>query len=231
MDKLGAAIAVAAFSVAASFSLPANADYRTGSALNWTGCYVGANAGGGWGKSEPPEVGFAQNKPQGFIGGGQFGCDYQAVTNWLVGIGGDFTWSNMKDSDFIPVPIIASDTFSTKVDWFASVTGRFGYVAGQWLIYGKAGAAWVRDDLRDIFATLGPGGNTWEGSKTLSGWTAGGGLEYVFAPNWSAFVEYDFYDFSNNVTLSSTVGGSSETFRLKQDFSIVKIGLNYRFGN
>ena len=32
-------------------------------------------------------------------------------------------------------------------------------------------------------------------SQSRSGWTFGAGVEYAFAPNWSAFVEYNHFDF------------------------------------
>ena len=122
------------------------------------------------------------------------------------------------------------------MDWFASATARLGYASGPWLFYGKGGAAWVRDQLRN-FAQLSSSAFDFSGNTTRSGWTIGGGLEYAFAPNWSASLEYSYYNFgTKSVTLSGITdspGGTtpaSESIPLDQNFSVVKLGLNYRFG-
>ena len=75
----------------------------------------------------------------------------------------------------------------------ASATARLGYTWDpRWLVYAKGGAAWAHDKY-DVATYLG----TWAASETRSGWTVGGGLEWAFADNWSAKLEYQFYDFGN----------------------------------
>ena len=64
---------------------------------NWTGFYVGLNAGYGFGSSDWSAVPTASNKPKGFLVGGTLGYNYQ-VGSWVFGIEGDFDWSNVKDS-------------------------------------------------------------------------------------------------------------------------------------
>jgi len=218
---------LASIAAAALYSAPAAA---VSPSYNWTGCYIGVNAGGLWGKVET-DFG-AETKPNGFTGGGQLGCDYQTMSNWLVGLQGDFNWTHARDSQTTSTPV-STDTFDTRLDWFTSATARLGYASGPWLIYGKGGAAWVRDKFRDsggVFVF----GFDFSGTTTRSGWTAGGGLEYAFAPNWSAFLEYDYYGFgTKSLTLSGVnsapLSAQTETVSVKQNFSVVKIGLNYRF--
>jgi outer membrane immunogenic protein len=220
--------------IAAAFcSAPAHA----APPYNWSGCYIGGSVGGmWWGESETP-FGFAGGEafnraPTGFIGGGQIGCDYQMPSNWLVGIQGEFNGARGRASETAVSVPISIETFDKKIDWFASATVRLGYASGPWLLYGKGGAAWVRDKFRDsgeifIFPF------DLSGDVTQTGWTAGAGLEYAFAPNWSASIEYDYYGFgTKSVTLTGTAfpaGATTESISLKQNFSVVKVGLNYRF--
>ncbi len=58
------------------------------------------------------------------------------------------------------------------------------------------------------------------------GYTVGAGLEYLFAPSWSAKVEYQYYNFGKtNVT--DLVSGTAVSFT--NDVHTVKAGINYRF--
>jgi outer membrane immunogenic protein len=64
-------------------------------------------------------------------------------------------------------------------------------------------------------------------SHMHSGWTIGGGLEYMFVPNWSAKVEYMFADYSNATYLSAFAPGG---IGLGLTVNTVKAGVNYHFG-
>jgi opacity protein-like surface antigen len=95
-------------------------------------------------------------------------------------------------------------TVNIKNDWFDTLTGRIGYAfAPSWLLYGQGGAVWAKNSAEvhingDDLGTL---------SKTRTGWTAGGGIEWMFAPNWSAFLEGNFMDFgSNDRNINTAVG-------------------------
>jgi outer membrane immunogenic protein len=228
MKLLGMPIAAAAFASLSTISLlSGGAPARAAPIFNWTGCYIGASAGGTWGKAE---VDFAEAKPNGSIVGGQFGCDYHGPSNWLVGLQGEFNWADARDhQDYILTPI-GGGTFETRIDWFASATARLGYAAGPWLIYGKGGAAWVRDRLKDVGSFIGP--FAFDGETTRSGWTAGGGVELALAPNWSAILKYDYYGFGRkSVSIPGVdfLGPGAESMLLKQNFSVVRVGINYRF--
>jgi outer membrane immunogenic protein len=220
---------------AALYSVPAAA----APVYNWTGCYIGASAGGvSWGKTTltggaggltiggvPLSV---ETKPTGFIGGGQIGCDYQAPSNWLIGIQGDFNGGNARDRK-TSLPVLTTETVDTKIDWFASATARLGYTYGPWLIYGKGGAAWVKDKFRDFGSTLFTNFD-FSNNSTTDGWTIGAGVEYALAPNWSMSLEYDYYGLgTKTVTLSGAPAPAAERVSIKQNFSVVKLGLNYRF--
>src|SRR5437660_6388202 len=84
--------------------------------FSWTGCYIGGNIGGGWASKSSTDVAGAvtgvvgadlgSHTADGFIGGGQIGCDYQAGF-WVVGVQGMFEGSNMKGSNTDPSGLFA----------------------------------------------------------------------------------------------------------------------------
>jgi outer membrane immunogenic protein len=206
-------------------------------AANWSGCYLGASAGGQWtdtNYNNDLTIGGVQTSfdtnPSGVVGGLQIGCDYQLPSNWLIGIQGDFTWTDASDRKTI-FPPLSFETAIFKIDWFASLTGRFGYAFGPWLVYGRGGVAWAKTEVHDFGQFFIPTIDV-RGDSTDAGWTLGAGLEYAFAQSWSARIEYDYFDFGENTfTLSGTSTGGPTTLRasLKQHFSVVKVGINYRF--
>src|SRR5437879_2330868 len=109
---------------------------------SWTGCYIGAHAGGGWGRKRWSDFGIeiTSHDVSGVLAGGQFGCDYQVAPTWLVGIEGQASWADITGSE----RFFGVNVFNSKVDFLGSVTGRIGFTpAAQWLIYGKGGVAWV----------------------------------------------------------------------------------------
>src|SRR6266567_1751770 len=211
--------------------------------FSWTGCYLGGHIGGGWGRktvSAPelaPGISITGNT-SGFLGGGQVGCNYQFAPNWVIGIEGDGSAADIKGEATTTVLGITG-TARAKTDWLASVTGRLGWAAGPWLIYAKGGVAWAGDKFAadiPIFE------EHLEASQTRTGWTVGGGVEWAFWNNWSAKLEYDFYDFgTRSVTLTGFFPGvGPSTFPagpiavpgvdIKQTISAVKFGINYRVG-
>lgn len=144
-------------------------------AFNWSGCYVGAHVGGGWGNkhfSDPTGFELPDGSPiftppsplearpvlpldqtvSGLLGGGQVGCRYQSATNWVVGIDGGISAAQLFGSravtltPFVSAPfVLVPGTFQAKAKWLASATGNIGYAFDRLLLYAKGGAAWVRD--------------------------------------------------------------------------------------
>jgi len=214
---LGTASAVAADLPARTYT---KAPVYAAPIYNWTGIYVGAHIGAAFGGDD----GFATNNPAlvsnnrdaSFLGGGQLGADYQFAPNWLVGIEGQISGLSKNDRTFsaINTGLVARD----RSDWLASVTGRLGYTWGPGLIYAKGGVAF-RDD-NGLTANF-PGVT----DRKSTGYTVGGGLEYMFAPAWSAKVEYQYYNFAS--TNAAFTDGTALNY--KDDLHTVKLGVNYRF--
>ena len=177
---------------------------------------------------------------KGVVGGGQVGCNYQFAPNWVIGIEGDGEAANIKGdvSDSVSftnpltgIPATVSGTARAQTDWIASVTGRLGWTWDRVMLYAKGGAAWAGDKYS---ADLPAFDEHIETSVTRPGWTVGGGVEWAFWDNWSAKVEYDYYDFSTrNLTLPGTIFGIPEVVpgvNVKETIQTVKFGINYRFG-
>src|SRR5258708_3728085 len=161
--------------------------------FTWTGCYVGGNGGGLFAKKDwTSSAGFAESSVNinSWLAGAQVGCNYQTGPV-VFGVQGDFDWTNANGSanDSTFPGFAVSD--QTNVKSLASVTGRIGYAWDRFLIYGKGGGAWVKDD----FSAVSSAGFASSASETRTGWTAGAGGEYAFTDFLTGFVEYDFYDF------------------------------------
>ena len=209
-------------------------------AYNWTGFYVGVNAGGSFGRNPTTElnatfgtlIGSFTLLPDGFAGGGQIGYNYQFDRNWIVGVEGDFQGMSQSASNCsglgCTVPGGAYFTVDQKLLWFATARARFGYTNGDWLLYVTGGGAWgeVHNDFR-VFTPLDAG---FDANFNLHGWTAGGGVEKQPGGGWTAKLEYLYLDLG-----SFTDGGfdplSGSNFTMTSDVRdhIIRAGLNYKF--
>jgi outer membrane immunogenic protein len=203
---------------------------------NWGGFYVGVN--GGWGSSHNcwnntavlgvafPSLGEGCHDATGGTVGGQVGYRWQAG-NWVFGLEGQGNWADFSGSNASLV--FPGVTNRTRIDAFGLFTGQVGYAWNNALLYVKGGAA-VTDSHFDI---LTPGGTflAGTGDQTRWGGTVGVGLEYAFAPNWSAGVEYDHLFIGNQNLAFTTPAGAAFGFdNIRQDVDLVTARLNYRWG-
>jgi outer membrane immunogenic protein len=200
--------------------------------INWTGCYIGGNIG--WAETRHDYTGVvggaaglseSGHRASGFAGGGQIGCDYQFASSWVIGIRGLADWANFRGSNFSPV-FPDHHVFSTN-HWFGTVTGRLGFlVTPSFLIYGEAGWGWVNE--RNGWA-IGTVGTVVGDHPTFDNVDVGAGFEWMFAPNWSLWAEWD-HIFRRNQTLLFT-GTFTFPEIVRRDFDKVLVGLNWRFGS
>jgi outer membrane immunogenic protein len=180
MKKMILAATLAAIAVASSPALAADVRgpapyYSTApaSGFNWTGGYVGANAGYEWGS-----VTNNNTSPSGLEGGLQGGYNWQS---------GQFVYGAETDIQISG----ADDTFAPykfSNPWFGTLRGRGGFAYNNMLFYATLGLAY--GDLKGEIAGLSE-------DKTHIGWTGGFGMEVGFMPNWSAKMEYLYMDLSN----------------------------------
>jgi outer membrane immunogenic protein len=185
---------------------------------SWTGLYIGGHLGGSWADETAFYPALAVSNgldPSGFIGGGQIGYNWQFHPNWLVGIEGDFSATNADASRITGVTTTAVDH-----NWYGTLAGRLGYTQGQWMIYGKGGGAWMDADYR---TTIGAASSTV--GDTRGGWMAGVGIEWMFAPQWSAKVEYNYLDFGSTTYTFPTTGVAAN---IDTQVNLLKVGINYK---
>jgi outer membrane immunogenic protein len=204
---------------------------------DWSGFYIGIN--GGWGTSHNTwtntaiggvpfgPVGEGSHDSDGGTVGGQIGYRWQSG-NWVFGLEGQGNWADFSGSNFSLAALGATNR--TKIDAFGLFTGQIGYAFNNVLLYVKGGGA-VTDNK---FEGLAFGTVFDRNEETRWGGTVGAGLEFAFAPNWSAAVEYDhlFMD-TNNRQFTSVfpIGGiNTRNDDIKQDADLVTVRVNYRFG-
>lgn len=196
--------------------------------FSWTGFYIGANIGGAWSRSTITDnlTGASlSTDDSGFIGGGQFGFNYQ-VNNWVFGIEGDIDGTTInKTSNAVPT-FFGTLQASANTDWVATLAGRIGYAFDRWMIYGKGGGAWVQNSV--TFSNLTTGGSI-SASNTNSGWMAGVGAEWAFAGPWSAKIEYNHLELDTFSPSTSSVI-LNDRLDFSRNIDLVKVGVNYRFG-
>ncbi|HEY1475747.1 MAG TPA: outer membrane beta-barrel protein [Pseudolabrys sp.] len=198
--------------------------------VTWTGCYIGGNIGGAFGQFsvDTPFGGVSQNG-SGFAGGGQIGCDYQFTGGWVFGIRDNFDWtSNNKSRTFTVAGLPAVADFHNQ--WFDTLTGRIGYAfQPNWLAYFQGGAAWGHTSTALTVNGIGTGSN----SNTRTGWTIGGGFEWMFMPHWSAFLEGNYMNFGSRdgtfFSGAATVCAAGCSWSAKATEANVLVGVNYRF--
>jgi outer membrane immunogenic protein len=238
MLKAISAAAIVVLTAAGAFAadLPMKAPVKAPVAtqFTWTGCFAGVHAGGAFSDDKIRSSGDFSSA--GFIGGGQIGCDYQFAPAWVVGVEGRAAWSSLSSKTPGTGINAAGVTFPTQFtvgnDFLASATARAGYsFVGGWLLYARGGAAWTQEKADIAFTdpvlrfAVDPRATT-----TRTGWTAGAGLDWAFAPHWSANFEYDYYDFgANDFTLVDSVNRVTFTANLKDRIHTVTVGLNYHF--
>ena len=183
---------------------------------NWTGFYIGGHVGGAFSGSNSLEG------DSRFLGGIQGGADYQFGNNWVIGAEVQYSWTgNNNGGVTLPGGVIVN----SNSDQLGSVTGRLGYSFGPTLLYAKGGYAWK--DNNNLTASLAGAPVALIGGSNNDGYTVGAGLEYMFAPNWSAKLEYQYYNFGSSTFLTGPVDIVGTRFTDSEH--TVKAGVNYRF--
>jgi opacity protein-like surface antigen/outer membrane receptor protein involved in Fe transport len=196
---------------------------------DWAGPYVGANFGGALSAGEHvlTPIGWGATNPSGALGGLQFGYNFLPMPTWLVGVEAELGWTSAQGkANFVDPAGTASLSISSDHNWYDALTGRFGYVMGPLMLYGKGGAAWMNAHER-MEVNSGLDGVTLA-NATSTGWIAGAGFEYMLGSRWSAKLEYDYLDFGRKNLAFVNPFGNNVTIdtRVQQ----VKAGVNYHFG-
>jgi outer membrane immunogenic protein len=214
--------------------------------FSWTGFYAGLNAGGSWGRarSDFGISGFATTvatsdsvSPDGVIGGGQLGYNWQLDPNWLIGVEADIQASGEKASstrfDTVDVEGVTTN-YETKIEWFGTARGRLGYVFDRRiLLYATGGLAYGRVSISgmssDIFGGATLSSTAFSNADVNTGWTAGGGVAgLAWNPRWTWKVEYLYLDLGS---LDAAVSSGLTTTHATTKFTdhVVRGGLDFHF--
>jgi outer membrane immunogenic protein len=197
---------------------------------NWTGIYIGANGGYGFGQSTPMSLysdsfsAFNFNT-NGWMGGLTAGAQIQSG-HTVMGFEADIDWTNISGSSTGPVSFngfqVGTATLATNLSSISTIRTRVGYAADNWLFYGTAGFAITNQTstltgpVGFICGTGGAGSPPCTSPTDLHlGLAAGAGVEYGITPNLSAKGEWLWVG-----------AGAGNTLRE----NILRAGLNWRFG-
>jgi outer membrane immunogenic protein len=225
---------------------------------NWTGWYVGLNAGGAWSSSEVitqteftggyfaatsvtsiNSNGRGNIDSDGFTGGVQSGYNWQAG-NIVAGVELDFNYFGTKASRSVTVPYpCCPGTYTinqeVKTDWLFTARPRLGVANNNWLLYLTGGLGVTNLKYNNSFSdtSIFPVFENGSVSKTKAGWTVGGGVEYAVLNAWSVKAEYLYVDFGSVSSTANLIdtGGETDPFSHRADLKshIVRGGINYKF--
>jgi len=222
---------------------------------NWTGCYVGVNAGGGAGSSDfNTSVGpgtylgaadaatvsqdaSGSHNNSSVLGGGQAGCNWQAGTV-VIGLEGDYDYFRSTSAFYnnTDPPLSNTNTFSAgeslTSNYLATLRPRIGIAADRNFAYVTGGAAFSDARYTASYTDTNPSSGSAAASKSLTGWVAGAGWEYAWTDRWIIRFEYLYAAFPNTTVngVITTVGGSNP-FHGSADLTlqVARAGLNFKF--
>jgi opacity protein-like surface antigen len=213
---------------------------------NWTGFYLGAHAGYGWGHDPRTDAVFGGKSgdpilrtgidSNGFVGGFQAGANLQ-VNSWVSGLEIDLSGTGIQGSSTsVSADGSAAETFTDKFNLLGSARARLGYlVLPNVLLYGTGGLGWTRVTEENVFTSSSSGTSGGSSPSWRFGWVAGAGGEVrLLDTNWLLRLEYLHYDFGDSGSLSEAfsfppdaASFSSTTGHLRTD--VVRTGLSYKF--
>jgi high affinity Mn2+ porin len=211
-----------AFNAAAAADMPTKAP-QVQAIFDWTGLYIGAHAGFSRGSSNAvlsdPVATATSNVFDGMIGGVQAGYNYRMQSGLLLGVEADFTFPNYLTSNLVVSRVATARSEVTEQwDYVGTLRARIGYAAGPWLVYGTGGFAFTGER----FLNTPDNGDNEKKLNTRPGWVAGAGVEYAFAPDWSARLEYLYARFGN----ADIAFPSGTQYTSSMDFQALRLGLN-----
>jgi outer membrane immunogenic protein len=193
---------------------------------NWTGFYIGVNAGVGIGRDRTTHS--LNNDslyiaPEGGFGGGQIGYNWQAdslLGPIVYGVEADIQGAGLSDGRTTVAP---ATNYSQKNDWFGTVRGRVGIATGPVLSYVTGGYAYgnVKSTITEAGVTA------FSNNRTQGGWTVGSGVEAALGGNWTGKIEYLYLNLG---TKSDAFGPGVQFTNNEIRENLFRVGLNYRVG-
>jgi outer membrane immunogenic protein len=230
----------------------------------WCGFYIGANVGWGWTDetytttprgtliSVPFDgsLGWGQtldgSSNGGVNGGGQIGYNWQVSSIFVVGFEAEIQAfsSSVSNTSTSQNTAVLANNYSTTTPWFGTLRGRLGttVLSPNLLLYGTGGLAYGQENVTGLTSVSNAGALletfAFSGSNTGTGYAAGGGAEWAFAPSWTVKAEYLYVDLGGIDTQRVRTGNlgvaalptDAMTLAATHDkLNIVRVGLNYKF--
>ena len=166
--------------------LPPVTDTR--SAYDWSGFYIGTQAGWGW-ADQHLEDGAGLNGEVG-LNGGFFGSLIGFQKQWgrvIVGAEVEANWSDVDGQDSLPGAL--GRTFG-GVEIFGSAGAKLGYGWDRALLYATAGLSGAETETLQRNGALAS-----EDHAASFGWMAGAGVDFALTSNIILGIQYRHYDF------------------------------------
>jgi outer membrane immunogenic protein len=229
-------------SPALAADLPLKAPSATASVYDWTGVYVGAFGGGGYGNhnvnnatgSAVPFADFSANySSTGGVAGGDIGYQWQSGS-LVVGVEGDLAWTGIKGNDsvqfnngnFPGVGAVDAD----NLRWTGALIVKAGYAVDRWMLYFDGGYAF--GSIQHTNTPLVGPVDTF--NVSANGLTGGGGIAYAVTNNVIAKFDYRYNSFNGynrpgNAVTGLTVNGQLP-YSTVSTYSVVTLGLDFKFG-
>jgi outer membrane immunogenic protein len=219
-----ATLNLAVAGVAAAADMPAKApSLAPPVGYNWSGFYLGINGGYGWGGTRQTlvtntaaTIGYGQ---AGGLVGGTFGIQWQVMTNLVFGFEGDWDYAKIN-GDLIAPGVCAFTRCFTYLSTFGTARARLGYAWDRWLFYVTGGVPFGKITAGQGFTCI----VGLCGTRGLTGWTFGGGVEAFVLPKVSVKAEYLYADFGEQPIYSP-----GTFIKVPVRPNIVRAGINYHF--
>ncbi|MBN8938139.1 MAG: porin family protein [Rhizobiales bacterium] len=186
--------------------------------FNWTGFYVGLNAGVGIANTNfrSLSAGTVPGSNTGFVGGAQIGYNYQ-INNFVLGGEADFGYFGVSRSGLVG----GGSTVTWRTRWDGSLRARAGVAIDRTLLYVTGGLAFADFGVRQTAALV----PDISANQTRVGWTLGAGVEYAITPNWTVRGEYLYANYGSK-TFSTPTGVTPPVSLQTHKF---RLGVNYLF--
>jgi outer membrane immunogenic protein len=200
---------------------------------DWTGFYIGVNAGVGIGRDRFRHDLLGAGSPysfyvapQGGFGGGQIGYNWQTGSMFgpiVFGVEADIQGAGLSDDRTSFVTGGLTTRYSQKLDWFGTARGRIGISNGPVLSYVTAGYAFanVKTDATQLATSFST-------DRMQSGWVVGSGVEAALGGNWTGKIEYLYLNLGNKTDISTLFAATPINTEIREN--LFRVGLNYRIG-
>jgi outer membrane immunogenic protein len=250
-------ILLATTSLVAAADLPGRPVPTAPVAAPWTGFYIGAHGGYGWGGWNGP-LGYDDHNPawpqpqyafdtsdksidgSSWLAGVQIGANYQ-VGSVVLGVEADVSWTGLQgDGTFLPYPNNPPSpawAIHGEIEMFGTARARLGYASGPLLIFATGGLAWAKVDSTIVVKYDAPPCDCAQGTSKTNhiGYAVGGGFEWMFARNWTINAQYLFLGLGEEdyAYVGKTLSGATyatDHHLPNLQLHTVRGGINYKFG-